>query len=62
MRLLRLSEQEHILLLTMHHISSDGWSKGVLLYELAVLYDAFCQGKPSPLPTPCYPAPHYAQW
>ena len=43
-RLLRLSEQEHILLLTMHHIISDGWSWGVLLHELTVLYDAFSQG------------------
>jgi len=49
-RLLRLGEQEHILLLTMHHIISDGGRGGVLLHELAVLYDAFCQGKPSPLP------------
>ena len=33
-RLLRLGEQEHILLLTMHHIISDGWSRDVLLHEL----------------------------
>ena len=47
--LLRLSEQVHILFLTMHHIISDGWSRDVLLHELAVLYEAFCQGKLSPL-------------
>lgn len=48
--LLRLDKEEHILLLTMHHIVSDGWSTGVLLRELAALYPAFCAGKPSPLP------------
>jgi amino acid adenylation domain-containing protein len=49
-KLLRLSEQEHILLLTMHHIVSDGWSIGVLVEELATLYQAFCEGQPSLLP------------
>ncbi|RJS23199.1 non-ribosomal peptide synthetase [Corallococcus sp. H22C18031201] len=48
--LLRLGEQEHLLLLTMHHIVSDGWSLGVLLRELRTLYDAFAVGHPSPLP------------
>ncbi|PSB57974.1 non-ribosomal peptide synthetase [Chamaesiphon polymorphus] len=43
------SATEHILLLTMHHIVSDGWSMGVLIKEIAVLYEAFEQGKPSPL-------------
>ncbi|MEH2030403.1 MAG: amino acid adenylation domain-containing protein [Nostoc sp.] len=49
-KLLRLSKQEHILLLTMHHIVSDGWSIGVMVRELATLYQAFCDGQPSPLP------------
>ncbi|MGI2902885.1 amino acid adenylation domain-containing protein [Tolypothrix sp. VBCCA 56010] len=49
-RLLRLSQQEHIVLLTMHHIASDGWSIGVLVREVTALYQAFCAGKPSPLP------------
>jgi amino acid adenylation domain-containing protein/non-ribosomal peptide synthase protein (TIGR01720 family) len=40
---------EHILLLTMHHIVSDGWSIGVLVEEIAMLYAAFVQGNPSPL-------------
>jgi amino acid adenylation domain-containing protein len=43
------SATEHILLLTMHHIVSDGWSIGVLIEEIAGLYEAFVQGKPSPL-------------
>src|SRR5260370_29542191 len=48
-KLLRLAEQEHVLIVTMHHIVSDGWSVDILLHDLAVLYDAFRQGKPSPL-------------
>jgi hypothetical protein len=48
--LLRLGAEEHVLLLTMHHIISDGWSQGVQLHELAALYAAFAHGKPSPLP------------
>jgi amino acid adenylation domain-containing protein len=47
--ILRLGEQEHLLLVTLHHIISDGWSLGVLVHELAVLYDAFATGTPSPL-------------
>ena len=48
-RLLRLGEQEHLLFVAMHHIISDGWSLGVLAHELAVLYDGFAAGGPSPL-------------
>ncbi|WP_392535132.1 amino acid adenylation domain-containing protein [Nostoc sp. C117] len=47
--LLVLSETEHILLVCMHHIVSDGWSMGVFLQELAALYNAYSQGEPSPL-------------
>jgi amino acid adenylation domain-containing protein len=46
---LQLGENEHVGLLTMHHIVSDGWSTGILIREIAVLYDAFCSGRPSPL-------------
>ena len=49
-RLLRLGEDEHWLLLAMHHIVTDGWSMTVLWRELAVLYGAFRAGRPSPLP------------
>ncbi|MGO4779601.1 condensation domain-containing protein, partial [Lysobacter sp. 2RAB21] len=45
-RLLRLSEHEHVLLVTQHHIVSDGWSIGVLVKEVSALYDAFRQGQP----------------
>ncbi|MBH8554256.1 amino acid adenylation domain-containing protein [Nostocaceae cyanobacterium CENA357] len=48
--LLQLGEQEHVLVLVMHHIVSDGWSMRVMIREFAALYDAYSQGKPSPLP------------
>ena len=48
--LVRLSEDEHVLLVTMHHIISDGWSMSVFVRELTVLYNAFVMGQPSPLP------------
>jgi amino acid adenylation domain-containing protein len=48
--LLRLGRQEHVLLLTVHHIVSDGWSMGIIYRELSALYEAFLQGDPSPLP------------
>jgi len=48
-KLLCLGEQEHIVLLSMHHIASDGWSVGVLVQELAKLYPAFCNQESSPL-------------
>ncbi len=47
--LLRLGAEDHVLLLTMHHIVSDGWSLGVLVGEAAQLYAAFVEGRPSPL-------------
>ncbi|HEU4833564.1 MAG TPA: amino acid adenylation domain-containing protein [Pyrinomonadaceae bacterium] len=48
-KLLRLGEQEHVVLLTMHHIVSDGWSVGVLIKEVGALYDAYAAGRESPL-------------
>ena len=48
--LLRLATEEHWLLITMHHIITDGWSYGILLQELGTLYNAFSNGLPSPLP------------
>jgi amino acid adenylation domain-containing protein len=48
--LLRLSGHDHVLVLVMHHIISDGWSMGLLVHELTALYAAFSQGLPSPLP------------
>jgi amino acid adenylation domain-containing protein len=48
--LLKLDADEHLLLLTMHHIVSDGWSLSVLNRELGSLYTAYSEGRPSPLP------------
>jgi amino acid adenylation domain-containing protein len=48
--LLRLGEDDYLLLLTLHHIVTDGWSMGVLFDELSKLYEAFSMGEPSPLP------------
>ncbi|MHC0062944.1 non-ribosomal peptide synthase/polyketide synthase [Nostoc sp. UIC 10890] len=44
-----LSETEHVFLVYMHHVVSDGWSMGVFVQELAALYNAYCQGLLSPL-------------
>lgn len=60
--LLRLDEEEHILLLTMHHIVSDGWSTGIVLHELAALYAAFQAGQPSPLPELPIQYSDFAAW
>lgn len=50
LQLLRLQEHEHVLLIAMHHIISDGWSMGILTREFGALYAAFVSGDPSPLP------------
>jgi amino acid adenylation domain-containing protein len=60
--LLRLSDSEHVLLFTMHHIVSDGWSLGVLFKEVAALYEAFKRGRPSPLPELKIQYADYAAW
>jgi amino acid adenylation domain-containing protein len=49
-RLLRTGPGEHVLAVAMHHLVSDGWSVGILVSELAALYEAFMAGRPSPLP------------
>ena len=61
-RLWRLGEEEHALLLTMHHIVSDGWSLGILTRELAALYGAFRAGCPSPLPDLSIQYADFASW
>jgi amino acid adenylation domain-containing protein len=60
--LIRLNEDDHLLVLVLHHIVSDGWSMGVLHRELSSLYRAFSQSQPSPLgPLPIQYA-DYAVW
>jgi amino acid adenylation domain-containing protein/non-ribosomal peptide synthase protein (TIGR01720 family) len=60
--LLRLDEQAHIASLTMHHVTSDGWSTAVLIGEMSTLYDAFSNGQPSPLPPLSIQYADYAHW
>ena len=59
---LRLSEEEHLLLLVLHHIVFDAWSVRVLLGELRALYDTFASGNPSPLPELPIQYADFAQW
>jgi amino acid adenylation domain-containing protein len=47
--LLKIEEEDYVLVVNIHHIGFDGWSKGLMLRELIDLYQAFSQGKPSPL-------------
>jgi len=61
-RLLRLAPSEHWLLLTLHHIVTDGWSSGVLRRELTTLYNAYHRGEPSPLPDLPVQYADYALW
>jgi amino acid adenylation domain-containing protein len=61
-KLLRLGAEEHVVLLTMHHIVSDAWSLGVFIKEVAALYSAFIQGKPSPLPELTIQYADFAHW
>jgi hypothetical protein len=60
--LFRLQEDEHVALLTMHHIISDGWSISVLIRELTTIYAAFSKGAPSPLPELPIQYADFAQW
>src|SRR5712691_9396601 len=60
--LLRLTSSEHLLVVTMHHIVTDGWSVGVFHQELTALYEAFSAGRPSPLSELPIQYADYAQW
>ncbi|MEZ5920172.1 MAG: amino acid adenylation domain-containing protein [Parvularculaceae bacterium] len=60
--LIKLAADEHVLVAVMHHIVSDGWSIGVLLREVAMLYGAFVEGAGSPLPDLPVQYADYAQW
>src|SRR5262249_47496346 len=60
--LLRLGAEEHVLLLSMHHVVSDGWSVGVLFRELSALYAAFREGGDSPLAELPVQYADYAVW
>jgi amino acid adenylation domain-containing protein len=60
--LLRLDDEDHVLLFTLHHVVSDGWSMDVLVREVSVLYGAFSRGEPSPLPELPVQYADYAAW
>ena len=60
--LLQLGAAEYVLLLTIHHIISDGWSMGVLVREVAALYEAFSTDKPSGLPELPVQYADFASW
>jgi amino acid adenylation domain-containing protein len=61
-RLVRLTHDEYALLITMHHIVSDGWSMGIFINELSTLYTAFLNGKADPLPRLDIQYADYAVW
>jgi amino acid adenylation domain-containing protein len=60
--LIRQSAREHIVVMVMHHIISDGWSLGVLVKETGLLYQAFSQGEPSPLRELPFQYADFAAW
>lgn len=60
--LLQLGDQEFRLLLTIHHIVSDGWSMSLLYREIAVLYQVFASDKPSPLEELTVQYADFASW
>lgn len=60
--LVRVNEQEHILLVTMHHIVTDGWSVGIFQRELSCLYKAFTAAEPVALPDLPIQYPDYSSW
>jgi amino acid adenylation domain-containing protein len=61
-RLLRLGDEEHLGLLTVHHIISDGWSTAVLTSEVAALYEAFAAGRAPALPEPTLQYADFTAW
>ncbi|MCB1035151.1 MAG: AMP-binding protein, partial [Acidobacteria bacterium] len=60
--LLRRADRDHVALLTIHHVASDGWSMGVLAKEVTELYGAFLEGRPSPLPELSIQYADFAAW
>jgi len=60
--IVRMREDEHILLVTLHHIITDGWSFGILHRELSSLYEAFAAGRPSPFAALPIQYSDYAMW
>jgi FkbM family methyltransferase len=62
MKLIQLGEEDHVLILTAHHIVFDGWSSSILTREVTLLYDAYSRGEESPLPSLRIQYADFAQW
>jgi hypothetical protein len=60
--LLRLGDEDHVLIFTIHHIVADGWSGGILLRELATFYDAFRAGRQARLTPLPFQYADFARW
>jgi hypothetical protein len=60
--MVQIDNNEHVFMVTQHHIISDGWSSAVFRRELSALYSAFCNGKSDPLPPLSIQYPDYAAW
>jgi amino acid adenylation domain-containing protein len=61
-RVLRIAAHEHVLLLGLHHIVTDAWSRGIIFSELQALYEAFVMGRSSPLDPVSIQYKDYATW
>ncbi len=59
---IRLDDQEHILMLNMHHIATDGYSRSAIYRDLTTLYEAYGKGLPSPLTPLSIQYADYAEW
>ena len=62
LHLWRLAEEQHVLVVTMHHIVSDGWSMGIFIRELGAGYRAGSEGRPADLPSPAIQYADFAAW
>ncbi|HEU4766139.1 MAG TPA: condensation domain-containing protein, partial [Pyrinomonadaceae bacterium] len=60
--LTQIGDEDYVLMFTIHHIISDGWSLGVMVREVGVLYEAFYKGETSPLPEMAIQYKDYAVW
>ncbi|HBW33410.1 amino acid adenylation domain-containing protein [Anabaena sp. FACHB-709] len=61
-RLLRLTEKDHVLMITIHHIVADGWSLGIFNQELSDIYAAYTQQSPCPLAPPLFQYRDFSLW
>ncbi len=61
-KLLHFADDDYVACFTVHHIASDGWSMGLLINEVQALYEAYSEGRPSPLPELRIQYADYARW